>query len=394
MQSKGDIDRQGSVLVRHVGDGVQETSGRFSSFIGKVGVANKDTTAKVGRGSSRDVLGIAQQPRKLRSLSAAPQEDEVKKEEISEVRERCKSMMVASEAAGGTSSPANARTALLAAVFEAHPDLDGRDLENYMAVRGLEPGEEVDPERIRELAVALFLLSRERPLTFDGVVRVAYTVFDEDGDGEIDRKEFQRLMKATLRTHLTLDFVLRLPAGKEAFLRHLKDEYAEENFYFWQSSDQFASSIPTLAKAQTLYDGYIREGAPKQASFAVNISASTRKGIREKWQDVQNGEAPLTRKLFSKAQDEVFHLMYRDNFGRFQKSAKSMEDFVNCMFREVDRSHDGTISLSEYMTWATKNRDVMRFMRTTGGEVAVIRRLSSSRNPLGARTVWLQSYIQ
>lgn len=34
--------------------------------------------------------------------------------------------------------------------------------------------------------------------------------------------QFQRLMKATLRTHLTLEFVLRLPAGKEAFLRHLK----------------------------------------------------------------------------------------------------------------------------------------------------------------------------
>lgn len=34
--------------------------------------------------------------------------------------------------------------------------------------------------------------------------------------------QFQQLMNATLRTHLTLDFVLRLPAGKEAFLRHLK----------------------------------------------------------------------------------------------------------------------------------------------------------------------------
>lgn len=45
-----------------------------------------------------------------------------------------------------------------------------------------------------------------------------------------------------------------------------QEEYAEENFYFWQSSDQFASSLPTVAKAQTLYDGYIREGAPKQAS--------------------------------------------------------------------------------------------------------------------------------
>lgn len=44
-----------------------------------------------------------------------------------------------------------------------------------------------------------------------------------------------------------------------------QEEYAEENFYFWQSSEQFASSLPTVAKAQTLYDGYIREGAPKQA---------------------------------------------------------------------------------------------------------------------------------
>lgn len=45
----------------------------------------------------------------------------------------------------------------------------------------------------------------------------------------------------------------------------VQEEYAEENFYFWQTSEQFASSLPTVAKAQTLYDGYIREGAPKQA---------------------------------------------------------------------------------------------------------------------------------
>lgn len=52
-----------------------------------------------------------------------------------------------------------------------------------------EPVEEVDPERIRELAVALFLLGRKKPLTFDNVIRLAYTIFDEDGDGELDRAE-------------------------------------------------------------------------------------------------------------------------------------------------------------------------------------------------------------
>lgn len=52
-----------------------------------------------------------------------------------------------------------------------------------------ENAEEVDLSRIQELAVALFLLSRQRPLTFDSMVRVAYTVFDEDGDGELDKDE-------------------------------------------------------------------------------------------------------------------------------------------------------------------------------------------------------------
>lgn len=47
----------------------------------------------------------------------------------------------------------------------------------------------MDPERIRELAVALFLLTRKQSLTFDSVVRVAYHIFDEDGDGEMDKEE-------------------------------------------------------------------------------------------------------------------------------------------------------------------------------------------------------------
>lgn len=62
MQST-EFDRQGSVLTTHVGDGVQERSGRISSYMGRAGFANKGATAKVGRGSSTDSVGVAQQPR-------------------------------------------------------------------------------------------------------------------------------------------------------------------------------------------------------------------------------------------------------------------------------------------------------------------------------------------
>ncbi|CAN0000026.1 unnamed protein product, partial [Hapterophycus canaliculatus] len=160
----------------------------------------------------------------------------------------------------------------------------------------------------------------------------------------------------------------------------VQEEYAEENFYFWQSSEQFASSLPTVAKAQTLYDGYIREGAPKQARQQCLFCAQTNEGIRRKWHAVQNGEAPLTRKLFTSAQAEVFNLMQKDNFERFRKNARSMKDFVDCMFNEVDRSNNGTVSLQEYAEWASINRNVMGFMRATGGKVAVIRTLPAKGN--------------
>lgn len=44
---------------------------------------------------------------------------------------------------------------------------------------------------------------------------------------------------------------------------------------------------------------------------------------------------------------QVFDLMQRDNFERFRQNPRSMEDFVSCVFREVDRSNNGTISLEE-----------------------------------------------
>lgn len=44
---------------------------------------------------------------------------------------------------------------------------------------------------------------------------------------------------------------------------------------------------------------------------------------------------------------QVFDLMQRDNFERFRHNPRSMEDFVSSVFKEVDRSNNGTISLEE-----------------------------------------------
>lgn len=39
--------------------------------------------------------------------------------------------------------------------------------------------------------------------------------------------------------------------------------------------------------------------------------------------------------------------MQRDNFERFRQNSTRMEGFIDCMFKEVDRSNNGTISLEE-----------------------------------------------
>lgn len=58
-------------------------------------------------------------------------------EEIDSVRERCKRMVAAAATAGATGTWVDARKALLATVFETHPDLGEADLEKYLAIRGL-----------------------------------------------------------------------------------------------------------------------------------------------------------------------------------------------------------------------------------------------------------------
>lgn len=58
-------------------------------------------------------------------------------EEIVRVRDRCRRMIATAATAGAAGSWVDARKALLATVFETHPDLDQEDLDKYLAVRGL-----------------------------------------------------------------------------------------------------------------------------------------------------------------------------------------------------------------------------------------------------------------
>ncbi|GBG30181.1 cAMP-dependent protein kinase regulatory subunit [Hondaea fermentalgiana] len=139
-----------------------------------------------------------------------------------------------------------------------------------------------------------------------------------------------------LGTRATLEDVLRHHLGREAFQKHIAKEFATENVDFWAAVEKLenisrrrvrksvlgalhvqASSITEKKQgmlreqALQIYDEFIADDAPSQ----VNLPAAMVAQIKAKM-DAENYDF----KMFSDAKQEVFSLMSKDTFARFQAS--------------------------------------------------------------------------
>jgi Regulator of G protein signaling domain len=170
---------------------------------------------------------------------------------------------------------------------------------------------------LRQLAVGLhFAAASTTDYDFEADLELAYSLYDEDGDGNMTLPEFQTLMKAS--THgdkMELSYLLSSQAGQKALLHFLKSEHSCENLQFLIAVNGFCSGLPTVLKAQAVYDTYCSETALKQ----VNISASLKGSIKSALQaaaDCAGGSTLCSRHLFDDAAAEIFDLMSRDGFSR------------------------------------------------------------------------------
>mmetsp|Transcript_10307 Transcript_10307/g.20256 ORF Transcript_10307/g.20256 Transcript_10307/m.20256 type:complete len:569 (-) Transcript_10307:358-2064(-) len=139
-----------------------------------------------------------------------------------------------------------------------------------------------------------------------------------------------------LGSRATLEDVLRHHLGREAFQKHIAKEFATENVDFWAAVEKLENisrrrvrksvlgalhveaSVITDKKqamlreqAMEIYNNYIAEDAPNQ----VNLPAPIVAAIKAK---VDAGKFDF--KMFSDAKREVFSLMNKDTFARFQNS--------------------------------------------------------------------------
>mmetsp|Transcript_13801 Transcript_13801/g.24515 ORF Transcript_13801/g.24515 Transcript_13801/m.24515 type:complete len:571 (-) Transcript_13801:1819-3531(-) len=139
----------------------------------------------------------------------------------------------------------------------------------------------------------------------------------------------------------TLEDVLKHHLGKEYFSKFIAKEFAQENIDFWVAVEQLesiarrrvrksvlgslniqASNVTKHKKgmlveqANEIYKTYLAKDATRQ----VNVSGALFKAIETK---MENQEYDF--KMFNDAKNEVFQLMSKDNFSRFQDSDEYQE---------------------------------------------------------------------
>jgi Regulator of G protein signaling domain len=200
-----------------------------------------------------------------------------------------------------------------AAVHKLHP---GLALDVVQAV--IDEQQQADSSLdLRQLAIGLhFAAAPQTNYDFEADLELAYTLYDEDGDGGISMPEFRVLLRASTRgDKMELSYLLSSQAGQKALLHFLKSEHSCENLQFLIAVNGFCSGLPTVVKAQAVYDTYCSESAVKQ----VNISASLKGSIKSALQtaaDYAGGSNLCSRHLFDDAAAEIFDLMSRDGFSR------------------------------------------------------------------------------
>jgi len=139
-----------------------------------------------------------------------------------------------------------------------------------------------------------------------------------------------------LGSRATLEDILRHHLGREAFIKHVSKEFASENVSFWLACEELegiakrrvrksvlsalnvdASEITGRKKemlerqARDIYNTYVSDDSDTQ----VNLSDPIRQAIEDK---MEKGQFDF--KMFQQAKQEIFNLMSKDNFTRFQQS--------------------------------------------------------------------------
>jgi len=230
---------------------------------------------------------------------------------------------------------------------------------------------------VHEFVLTMSLLAT--PATsFEAEQDLLFAIFDVDGSGTMDREEFGKMMRATLRCKMThLDFCMKTDDRKATFRKHLESEYSTETLEFYTAVEEYRGLVRSLDEDEYvtmrsecnenvmyIYDRFVKDGSKDQ----VNVQGKVRTTIKKLIDKTNMKEELVPFSIFDDAQREIYQLMNRDTFERFKHNDEMMEQMLTSLFEEVDVGNNGIVTVAEYKQWASKNPELTNFLKDLHNE--------------------------
>lgn len=180
-------------------------------------------------------------------------------------------------------------------------------------------------------------------------------MFDIEKRGYLTREQFRAMMRATLSTRdITLKLLMKSERGHEALLQFAQHEFSDENIEFIDAVSEWHDLEDlSVAGASDIMATYINDGAKSP----VNVSSKTRKKLIAVYTAASESEEKLlTKDVFEDALSNIYKLIEKDMFVRFQKQSEQMDTLIDSFFDEVDVDGNKTVDNEEYKHWAMNKR--------------------------------------
>ena len=178
---------------------------------------------------------------------------------------------------------------------------------------------------------------------------------------------------------------LQNPEIAEAFRKHLKTEFSDENMEFHERMTQFAkdaqnpgiSDDQLRASARQIMDRFIRPDSERQ----VNVSSQQVDKITQAMGGIGGASREQIGAIMDDAHHEVVKLMSKDSFARFQKTEayKEARDGANESLDAAEKSLEQLQARERQLKLNPSLGDKARAMVTSGGMVTMIREVERQR---------------
>jgi hypothetical protein len=181
---------------------------------------------------------------------------------------------------------------------------------------------------------------------------------------------------------------LQNPEIAEAFRKHLKSEFSDENFEFHEKMTQFAKDVQNPAitdqqlrdKAVQIYQEHVSTDAVRQ----VNVSSDQVGKIRDAMVGIDTASRKEVADMLDESHKEIVNLMGRDSLRRFHATGEftAAKEQANKTLDAAEKTLEQLRTRERQLKLNPSLGDKAKAMVTSGGMVTLIRDVERQKEAL------------